>query len=199
MLLRSSTSLLLRTRRPDAAQTFLKAVRVAARCQPLGAQRRQYATPNSNTPAEDDPQSRKEEIREEKEAIAQLSLYGKMKRYGPPAMFIYLVIHCAGFWLVFFLLMSGVPVRKYLAEYLPLPSEGQSSDEEGGAKGALQAIPWAELGLALVINKMFGPLQILLTLSITPRLAPILLSWGPTKTMVSGITTIISYFKWKQA
>eukprot|EP01061_Rhynchopus_euleeides_P006001 TRINITY_DN15080_c0_g1_i2.p1 TRINITY_DN15080_c0_g1~~TRINITY_DN15080_c0_g1_i2.p1 ORF type:complete len:116 (+),score=26.28 TRINITY_DN15080_c0_g1_i2:3-350(+) len=90
-------------------------------------------------------------------------------------------------------------VRKYLAEYLPLPSEGQSSDEEGGAKGALQAIPWAELGLALVINKMFGPLQILLTLSITPRLAPILLSWGPTKTMVSGITTIISYFKWKQA
>ena len=206
---------------------------------------------------------RKEVIQAEREAIAELSLYGRMKKYGPTAMLIYLAIHIAGFWLCFFLLMSGIEVclktnehtneaaqaarkksqhqnkikynkhnhthtsipttlqvRKYLAmiPYFPVLADKKSASDADSFMALFSFLPWAELGLALVINKIFSPLQVcyfchththtttphhttqrapqmLVTISITPRLAPILLSWGPTKAIVSFLNRLIARVK----
>eukprot|EP00754_Rhynchopus_humris_P010505 Rhum_TRINITY_DN14159_c25_g1::Rhum_TRINITY_DN14159_c25_g1_i1::g.71284::m.71284 len=140
---------------------------------------------------------RKEVIQAEREAIAELSLYGRMKRYGPTAMLIYLAIHIAGFWLCFFLLMSGIEVRKYLAmiPYFPVLADKKSASDADSFMALFSFLPWAELGLALVINKIFSPLQMLVTISVTPRLAPILLSWGPTKAIVSFLNRLIARVK----
>eukprot|EP01063_Lacrimia_lanifica_P011385 TRINITY_DN1817_c0_g4_i2.p1 TRINITY_DN1817_c0_g4~~TRINITY_DN1817_c0_g4_i2.p1 ORF type:complete len:227 (+),score=49.54 TRINITY_DN1817_c0_g4_i2:881-1561(+) len=121
-------------------------------------------------------EERKEEVQDEREKLAEMTIYQKLKHYGPVAMALYLTIHTIGFWLCFFLIYTGVPIKKYLAQWLGednLPSY---------AKG-----PWAEFAVALTVNKLFGPLQMLLTVTITPRVAPIVLSSGPGRALVSFI------------
>eukprot|EP01064_Diplonema_japonicum_P023437 TRINITY_DN33866_c0_g1_i1.p1 TRINITY_DN33866_c0_g1~~TRINITY_DN33866_c0_g1_i1.p1 ORF type:complete len:173 (+),score=19.27 TRINITY_DN33866_c0_g1_i1:36-554(+) len=120
---------------------------------------------------------KKEGKKKEPVDVSKLSLYGKMKHFGPPALFIYLVIHTIGFWLMFALVYCGLPVKGLLAQWL-------------GGEEKLPQGPWAELGIALAVNKLFGPLQMLLTVAVVPRLAPVLKAWGPTQTIIRFITTL---------
>ncbi|KAJ9463547.1 hypothetical protein DIPPA_26842 [Diplonema papillatum] len=108
--------------------------------------------------------------------------FAKLKHYGPPAIFIYLTIHCLGFWLMFFLVSAGFPIKRYLAEYM------------GGDDSVPKGL-WAEFALALAVNKLFSPLQALLTLALVPRLAPILTSWGPTQQLLLFVSRFSKHSK----
>eukprot|EP01062_Namystynia_karyoxenos_P034893 TRINITY_DN2554_c1_g1_i1.p2 TRINITY_DN2554_c1_g1~~TRINITY_DN2554_c1_g1_i1.p2 ORF type:complete len:218 (+),score=20.34 TRINITY_DN2554_c1_g1_i1:78-731(+) len=96
------------------------------------------------------------------ESLSQMPLKQRLKLLGPPAIAVYLIIHCTGFWLMWAALAFGLPVRPYLEMLV-------------GDKVSLPKGPWAEWGLALVANKMLCPLQAMATVALTPRVAPALL------------------------
>eukprot|EP00755_Sulcionema_specki_P026309 Sspe_Gene.85327::Locus_56096_Transcript_1_1_Confidence_1.000_Length_955::g.85327::m.85327 len=102
---------------------------------------------------------------------AKLSLFQRLKRYGAPAIFIYLVIHCTCFWIVFGVILIGLPPHVF--EFMGF---------EKAPKG-----PWAQFAVALAVNKMFGPLQALAAIAVTPRLAPVLTSWWVTQRLIAFV------------
>eukprot|EP01060_Flectonema_neradi_P022083 TRINITY_DN302_c1_g1_i2.p1 TRINITY_DN302_c1_g1~~TRINITY_DN302_c1_g1_i2.p1 ORF type:complete len:178 (+),score=22.77 TRINITY_DN302_c1_g1_i2:41-574(+) len=106
------------------------------------------------------------------------SLFAKLKQYGPAGLLIYLTIHSIGFWITFCAVYCGLPVKQFLSEFL-----GESYQLPEG--------PWAEFAIALAVNKLFVPVQVLLTVAITPTVRPILLAWGPTQWLIAFVA------KWK--
>eukprot|EP00756_Hemistasia_phaeocysticola_P006230 Hpha_TRINITY_DN13740_c0_g1::TRINITY_DN13740_c0_g1_i1::g.142471::m.142471 len=105
------------------------------------------------------------ERRHTRETMRDLGLRERMKLLGPPAIGIYLIIHTIGFCVMWAAVSFGFPVRGYLEQVLP-PEYLQK----------LPKGPWLDWSLALLANKCFVPLQAMLALWVTPRVAPYLFS-----------------------
>lgn len=96
--------------------------------------------------------------------VAGRSFKDRLKDYGAPGFALYLIIHFTSLGCVFLIMYNGVDLSGIAR------SAGFDIASPAASGGGVAAV----MIVAVAVNKMFNPLQLLLTIALAPKLVPVI-------------------------